>query len=63
VTIGVEFGSYGLRIDDKIIKLQIWDTVSAKMGRCFGFGCGFISSQFFALLSFSYRLVKNLSNQ
>ena len=28
VTIGVEFGSYGLRIDDKIIKLQIWDTVS-----------------------------------
>lgn len=29
VTIGVEFGSYGLKIDDKIIKLQIWDTVSA----------------------------------
>lgn len=26
VTIGVEFGSYGLKIDDKIIKLQIWDT-------------------------------------
>ena len=28
VTIGVEFGSYGIKIDDKIIKLQIWDTVS-----------------------------------
>ena len=28
VTIGVEFGSYGLKIDNKIIKLQIWDTVS-----------------------------------
>lgn len=28
VTIGVEFGSYGLRIDDKVVKLQIWDTVS-----------------------------------
>ena len=28
VTIGVEFGSYGLKIQDKIIKLQIWDTVS-----------------------------------
>ena len=26
VTIGVEFGSYGVRIDGKIIKLQIWDT-------------------------------------
>ena len=30
VTIGVEFGSYGLKIDNKIIKLQIWDTVSQK---------------------------------
>ena len=28
VTIGVEFGSYGLKISDKIVKLQIWDTVS-----------------------------------
>lgn len=28
VTIGVEFGSYGLEIDSKVIKLQIWDTVS-----------------------------------
>ena len=26
VTIGVEFGSYGLRIEGKIIKMQIWDT-------------------------------------
>ena len=28
VTIGVEFGSYGLKIKGKTIKLQIWDTVS-----------------------------------
>ena len=28
VTIGVEFGSYGLKISEKIVKLQIWDTVS-----------------------------------
>ena len=27
VTIGVEFGSFGIKVDDKIIKLQIWDTV------------------------------------
>ncbi len=27
VTIGVEFGSFGLKIDSKVIKLQIWDTV------------------------------------
>ncbi len=26
VTIGVEFGSFGLKVDEKIIKLQIWDT-------------------------------------
>ena len=26
VTIGVEFGSYAIRIDDKIVKMQIWDT-------------------------------------
>ena len=30
VTIGVEFGSFGIKVDDKIIKLQIWDTVSRK---------------------------------
>ena len=28
VTIGVEFGSFGIKIDNQIIKLQIWDTVS-----------------------------------
>ena len=28
VTIGVEFGTYGMKIDDKVTKLQIWDTVS-----------------------------------
>jgi GTPase SAR1 family protein len=28
VTIGVEFGSFGMKVDGKIIKLQIWDTVS-----------------------------------
>ena len=26
VTVGVEFGSFLVKIDDKIIKLQIWDT-------------------------------------
>ena len=26
VTIGVEFGSYGLKLGDKLIKMQIWDT-------------------------------------
>ena len=26
VTVGVEFGSFLLQIEDKIIKLQIWDT-------------------------------------
>ena len=26
VTIGVEFGSYGLRLENKLIKMQIWDT-------------------------------------
>jgi len=29
VTIGVEFGSFGLRINNQVIKLQIWDTVSS----------------------------------
>ena len=28
VTVGVEFGSFGLRINGQVIKLQIWDTVS-----------------------------------
>lgn len=26
VTIGVEFGSFMIRIEDKVLKLQIWDT-------------------------------------
>jgi Ras-related protein Rab-2A len=26
VTIGVEFGSFVCKIDEKIVKLQIWDT-------------------------------------
>ena len=26
ITIGVEFGAFLLQIEDKIIKLQIWDT-------------------------------------
>ena len=28
VTIGVEFGSFGMKIDEKVVKMQIWDTVS-----------------------------------
>jgi Ras-related protein Rab-2A len=28
VTIGVEFGSFGFKINNQVIKLQIWDTVS-----------------------------------
>ena len=31
VTIGVEFGSFGIRADGKVIKLQIWDTVRIKI--------------------------------
>lgn len=27
VTIGVEFGSFVIKVDGKIVKLQIWDTV------------------------------------
>ncbi len=26
VTIGVEFNTYNIKVEDKIIKLQIWDT-------------------------------------
>lgn len=26
VTVGVEFGSFMIKIEDKILKLQIWDT-------------------------------------
>ena len=28
MTIGVEFGTFGLKLNGKVIKLQIWDTVS-----------------------------------
>lgn len=27
VTIGVEFGSFAIKIENKVVKLQIWDTV------------------------------------
>ena len=27
VTIGVEFGSFVIKLDNNIVKLQIWDTV------------------------------------
>ena len=26
VTIGVEFGSFGIKVENKIVKMQIWDT-------------------------------------
>jgi len=26
ITIGVEFGAFAMKIEDKIIKLMIWDT-------------------------------------
>jgi Ras-related protein Rab-2A len=26
VTVGVEFGSFMVKIEDKVLKLQIWDT-------------------------------------
>ena len=32
VTIGVEFGSFGLRVEGQVVKLQIWDTVSLSRG-------------------------------
>lgn len=33
VTVGVEFGSYLIRIEDKILKLQIWDTAGQESFR------------------------------
>ena len=42
VTIGVEFGSFGLKINNQVIKLQIWDTVSISLG----VGLYFISTYF-----------------
>lgn len=33
VTIGVEFGSFVIKLDDKIVKLQIWDTAGQESFR------------------------------
>jgi Ras-related protein Rab-2A len=33
VTVGVEFGSFLVRIEDKVIKLQIWDTAGQESFR------------------------------
>jgi Ras-related protein Rab-2A len=33
VTVGVEFGSYLVRVQDKILKLQIWDTAGQESFR------------------------------
>ena len=33
VTIGVEFGSFAIKMDEKIIKLQIWDTAGQESFR------------------------------
>ena len=33
VTIGVEFGSFGLKINNQVIKLQIWDTAGQESFR------------------------------
>jgi Ras-related protein Rab-2A len=33
VTIGVEFGSFVVRLEDQIVKLQIWDTAGQESFR------------------------------
>ena len=33
VTIGVEFGSFIVKMDEKVIKLQIWDTAGQESFR------------------------------
>jgi Ras-related protein Rab-2A len=33
VTVGVEFGSYLIKVEDKILKLQIWDTAGQESFR------------------------------
>ncbi len=33
VTVGVEFGSFLIKIEDKILKLQIWDTAGQESFR------------------------------
>lgn len=33
VTVGVEFGSFLIRVEDKVLKLQIWDTAGQESFR------------------------------
>jgi small GTP-binding protein len=33
ITIGVEFGSYVMKIEEKLIKMQIWDTAGTEQFR------------------------------
>ena len=33
VTVGVEFGAYMIRVEDKVFRLQIWDTVGQESFR------------------------------
>ena len=33
VTVGVEFGSYMIKVEEKILKLQIWDTAGQESFR------------------------------
>lgn len=33
VTVGVEFGSYLIKVEDKILKLQVWDTAGQESFR------------------------------
>jgi len=33
VTVGVDFGSYHIRVEDQLIKLQIWDTAGQESFR------------------------------
>ena len=33
VTIGVEFGAFAIKVDEKVIKLQIWDTAGQESFR------------------------------
>jgi Ras-related protein Rab-2A len=33
VTIGVEFGNFVMKIDNKLVKLQIWDTAGQESFR------------------------------
>jgi len=33
VTVGVEFGAYMIKVEDKVFRLQIWDTVGQESFR------------------------------